>query len=293
MSYQDIITIELGKRGGKPCIRGMRITVYDVLDYVQEGWRYDQIAGVFRLPPEDIQAALQYIEDHRAEVMADYLRAMRANPDQPDFSYRFARALWINNFLGPTANGRDALRFERLGLSELADREFERCAERETSASLCVDHALAAATDPAEIARLETLRRRFEPERAVEASFGPLRLAGTSTVPEQVPRGSSLPLDLFWRCDRSVPRRYAVFVHFRGPGRFQSDHEPAGGEIPTPTWVPGETVRDSFAVTIPGEAPPGLYTAEVGLWDPSRRVRLRRGWFGKSAVDAFQIRVSE
>ena len=52
-------------------------------------------------------------------------------------------------------------------------------------------------------------------------------------------------------------------------------------------------LRDSFAVTIPAEAPPGLYTAEVGLWDPSRRVRLRRGWFGKSAVDAFQIRVSE
>jgi hypothetical protein len=228
-----------------------------------------------------------------AEVMADYLRAMRANPNQPDFSYRFARALWINNFLGPTANGRDALRFERLGLSELAEREFERCAERETSASLCVDHALAAATDPAEIARLETLRRRFEPERAVEASFGPLRLIGTSKVPERVSRGSSLPLDLFWRCDRSVPRRYAVFVHFRGPGRFQSDHEPAGGEIPTPSWVPGETIRDSFTVTIPGEAPPGLYTAEVGLWDPSRRRRLRDGWFGSAEAHPFTVQVTE
>jgi uncharacterized protein (DUF433 family) len=59
-------------RGRGPEIAGTRITVYDVLDYVQEGWRYDQIAGVFRLPPDDIQAALQYIEDHRAEVMADY-----------------------------------------------------------------------------------------------------------------------------------------------------------------------------------------------------------------------------
>jgi uncharacterized protein (DUF433 family) len=34
MNYQDIITIEPGKRGGKPCIRGMRITVYDVLEYL-------------------------------------------------------------------------------------------------------------------------------------------------------------------------------------------------------------------------------------------------------------------
>lgn len=59
-------------RGRGPEIDGTRITVYDVLDYVQEGWRYDHIAAVFRLPPDDIQAALQYIEAHQAEVMADY-----------------------------------------------------------------------------------------------------------------------------------------------------------------------------------------------------------------------------
>jgi hypothetical protein len=38
----------------------------------KEGWRYDQIAGLFRLLPDDIQAAIQYIEAHYAEVMADY-----------------------------------------------------------------------------------------------------------------------------------------------------------------------------------------------------------------------------
>ena len=37
MNYRDIITIEPGKRGGKPCIRGMRITVYDVLDCLASG----------------------------------------------------------------------------------------------------------------------------------------------------------------------------------------------------------------------------------------------------------------
>ena len=37
MSYRDTITIEPGKRGGKPCIRGMRITVYDVLEYLASG----------------------------------------------------------------------------------------------------------------------------------------------------------------------------------------------------------------------------------------------------------------
>jgi uncharacterized protein (DUF433 family) len=49
-----------------------RITVYDVVDYWQEGWRYEQIAGLFRLPPDDIQAAIQYIEDHKEAVMTAY-----------------------------------------------------------------------------------------------------------------------------------------------------------------------------------------------------------------------------
>src|SRR6266581_2996586 len=59
-------------RGRGPEIEGTRITVYDVVDYLQEGWRYDQIAGLFRLPPDDIQAAIQYIEAHKEEVMAAY-----------------------------------------------------------------------------------------------------------------------------------------------------------------------------------------------------------------------------
>ena len=37
MDYREIITLEPGKRGGKPCIRGMRITVYDVLSYLASG----------------------------------------------------------------------------------------------------------------------------------------------------------------------------------------------------------------------------------------------------------------
>jgi len=43
MKYQDIITIEPSRRGGKPCIRGMRITVYDVLSYLASGMRHQEI----------------------------------------------------------------------------------------------------------------------------------------------------------------------------------------------------------------------------------------------------------
>ena len=59
-------------RGRGPEIEGTRITVYYVMDYLQEGWRYDQIAGLFRLPPDDILAAIQYIESHKEAVMTAY-----------------------------------------------------------------------------------------------------------------------------------------------------------------------------------------------------------------------------
>jgi len=70
------MTATIIDRGRGPEIAGTRITVYDVLDYLQEGWRYDQIAGLFRLLPDEVQAAIQYIEEHKAEVMAAYQRIL-------------------------------------------------------------------------------------------------------------------------------------------------------------------------------------------------------------------------
>jgi uncharacterized protein (DUF433 family) len=52
MNYHDIITIESGKRGGKPCIRGMRITVYDVLEYLASGMSQDEVLKEFPSSPE-------------------------------------------------------------------------------------------------------------------------------------------------------------------------------------------------------------------------------------------------
>jgi uncharacterized protein (DUF433 family) len=64
MDYRDIITIEPGKRGGKPCIRGMRVTVYDVLGYLASGMTVDEILRDFPyLTREDIQACLSYAAD--------------------------------------------------------------------------------------------------------------------------------------------------------------------------------------------------------------------------------------
>ncbi len=59
MKYSGIITIEPGKRGGKPCIRGLRITVYDVLENLANGMTHEEILREFPyLTEEDIRACL-------------------------------------------------------------------------------------------------------------------------------------------------------------------------------------------------------------------------------------------
>ena len=73
MDYRNRITMEPGKRGGKPCIRGMRITVYDVLEYLASGMTVDEILADFDyLTREDILACLAYAADReRHQLIAN------------------------------------------------------------------------------------------------------------------------------------------------------------------------------------------------------------------------------
>lgn len=71
MNYQDIITIEPGKRSGKPCIRGMRITVSDVLEYLASGMSVDEIVTDFpELTIEDIRACLAFAADRERKLFS-------------------------------------------------------------------------------------------------------------------------------------------------------------------------------------------------------------------------------
>ena len=70
MNYRDIITIEPNKRSGKPCIRGMRITVYDVLSYLASGMTLAEILEDFPyLTESDITACLQYAADRELHAL--------------------------------------------------------------------------------------------------------------------------------------------------------------------------------------------------------------------------------
>lgn len=69
MDYHDIITIEPGKRSGKPCIRGMRITVYDILEYLAGGMTEAEILEDFsELTSEDIKACLAFAAEREKKL---------------------------------------------------------------------------------------------------------------------------------------------------------------------------------------------------------------------------------
>ena len=68
MKYQNLITIESDKRGGKPCIRGLRITVYDILEYLASGMSETQVLKDFPgLTQQDILACLAFAADRERQ----------------------------------------------------------------------------------------------------------------------------------------------------------------------------------------------------------------------------------
>ena len=69
-SYQSILTLDPGKRSGKPTIRGTRITVYDVLSYLAAGMTHQEILDDFPyLTEEDIRACLSDAADREGQLL--------------------------------------------------------------------------------------------------------------------------------------------------------------------------------------------------------------------------------
>jgi uncharacterized protein (DUF433 family) len=71
MDYSEIVTIEPGKRSGKPCIRGLRITVSDILEYLASGMSEAEILEDFpELTSDDIRACLAFAADRERRILA-------------------------------------------------------------------------------------------------------------------------------------------------------------------------------------------------------------------------------
>ena len=63
-------------RGRGPEIKGTRITIYSILDYLLEAWPTDRIAGFFQVRTEEVEAAILYLRDHKIEVLREYLKIL-------------------------------------------------------------------------------------------------------------------------------------------------------------------------------------------------------------------------
>jgi uncharacterized protein (DUF433 family) len=76
MKYQDYITIDPEKRGGKPCVRGLRITVYEVLEYLASDMTEAQILDDFPdLTKEDLKACIAFAADSERRLMSPPIAA--------------------------------------------------------------------------------------------------------------------------------------------------------------------------------------------------------------------------
>jgi len=130
----------------------------------------------------------------------------------------------------------------------------------------------------------------YEPDRLQherKAEFGEeLALVGWSVdAPVDLPGqglqpGDSIGVTAVWQAQEALETDYAAFAHLvdeDGQGWDGDDHQPYDGLYPTSDWGAGEMVRDTFSLTIPADAPPGLYDVQLGWYDPVTDKRLAVG----------------
>jgi 4-amino-4-deoxy-L-arabinose transferase-like glycosyltransferase len=128
-------------------------------------------------------------------------------------------------------------------------------------------YRLPASDKPAQLAGVEGLSE--------VASFGEaIRLLGFSVESPTAAPGDRVELTLFWEALAPLDEDYTVFAHLlgeynpatQGPVWTGHDSQPDGGHYPTSSWKPGEIVLDVHHLAIPGDAPPGVYQLEVGVY---------------------------
>jgi hypothetical protein len=114
------------------------------------------------------------------------------------------------------------------------------------------------------------------------AEFGDqLALVGWSLqAPPALEAGEPFSLAVVWQAQQVLETDYATFAHLVDEGErgwVGDDHQPYDGLYPTSAWGAGEMVRDLFTLTVPADAPPGLYDVQVGWYDPGGKERLPVG----------------
>lgn len=123
---------------------------------------------------------------------------------------------------------------------------------------------------------------------------GKLALVGFDLDRRLVHPGETLHLTLYWQALSPMAEDYTVFTHLLlPPGQVwaQDDQQPHEGQTPTSTWQPGQVIEDQYELSLPVEAPPGVYEIEVGLYLPATGDRLKVGLSDRGIVLG-KVRVS-
>ncbi len=106
---------------------------------------------------------------------------------------------------------------------------------------------------------------------------GSVQLLGYDLAEQEVPAGGTIHLTLYWQALSEMETSYTVFNHLiDGENRIwgQRDGIPGGGTMPTSSWISGEYVVDEYEIPVQGDASPGAYAIETGMYDLSTMLRL-------------------
>lgn len=133
-----------------------------------------------------------------------------------------------------------------------------------------------------------------------------IQLIGYALPQTRVRSGGSIPLTLYWRTEAPLDRRYKVFTHLLGETfnadteTFlwgQQDNEPREGQSQTTRWAPETIIADPYRIPVDPDAPPGIYTLEVGMYGLVDGVRLPvtgpEGVLPDSAINLTTIEIQE
>ncbi|HEV2123798.1 MAG TPA: hypothetical protein VGW38_13625, partial [Chloroflexota bacterium] len=126
--------------------------------------------------------------------------------------------------------------------------------------------------------RLQWLQPTSDVWLEMPVRFGEhIQLTGYALDSRVVQPGEILRLTLYWETDARVKTDYTVFNHLvdaTGARVGQRDGQPRLGRAPTSRWRPQELIADTHEITIPGDAPTGIYELIVGLYDLRTMQRL-------------------
>lgn len=117
------------------------------------------------------------------------------------------------------------------------------------------------------------------PRHALQIDFaGKVEMVGYD-LPASIKRGQPLHVAFYFHVKERLPANYKLFMHFDQPSyRFNGDHEPLEGKLPTQHWTVGTYVVDRYSVDVPRiTTPAGRYTVYMGFWKGDDRLKVVNG----------------